>query len=228
MPDLGVRSALAGSTKSSQSSSVSPKYDESQNADFDVVLCEGGVESGRLDRSLAEFSTNELPQRSERRTVQRYSAFAPSNIQHVNQASDRQLARPHLDQINPPPPRSSLPRQDQSPQDQRHPHPTSSFIEPDPARDCDLDERSAYPTIFKDGLPIEETQLTSTSEEHLEGRIVKLRGTHLSNDEMACEDAARIIANMRGLNYAEPVWSELGCSSGRNCTVANVKILQLS
>ena len=46
-------------------------------------------------------------------------------------------------------------------------------------------------------------------------------------DETSCEDAARIIASMRGHDDLEGLWSELGCSSTRKCMVKNMAIFQI-
>lgn len=46
-------------------------------------------------------------------------------------------------------------------------------------------------------------------------------------DVTPCEEAAQIIASMRGHEDAEAVWSELGCSSEARCTVKNMTIFQL-
>jgi hypothetical protein len=46
-------------------------------------------------------------------------------------------------------------------------------------------------------------------------------------DETSCEDAARIIASMRGHEDPEGVWPELGCSTTRSCTVKNITIFQM-
>jgi hypothetical protein len=46
-------------------------------------------------------------------------------------------------------------------------------------------------------------------------------------DETSCEDAARIIASMRGQDDPERVWPELGCSVTRGCMVKNITIFQM-
>jgi hypothetical protein len=46
-------------------------------------------------------------------------------------------------------------------------------------------------------------------------------------DETSCEDAARIIASMRGHEDPEGVWPELGCSSTRSCMVKNIAIFSM-
>jgi hypothetical protein len=46
-------------------------------------------------------------------------------------------------------------------------------------------------------------------------------------DETACEDAARIIASMRGQDDPEQVWPELGCSTTKSCMVKNMTIFQM-
>jgi hypothetical protein len=46
-------------------------------------------------------------------------------------------------------------------------------------------------------------------------------------DETSCEDAARIIASMRGQDNPERVWPELGCSATRSCMVKNITIFQM-
>lgn len=46
-------------------------------------------------------------------------------------------------------------------------------------------------------------------------------------DVTPCEEAAQIIASMRGHEDADAVWSELGCSSETRCTVKNMTIFQL-
>lgn len=46
-------------------------------------------------------------------------------------------------------------------------------------------------------------------------------------DETSCEDAARIIASMRGQDDPERVWPELGCSATRSCMVKNITIFQM-
>jgi hypothetical protein len=47
-------------------------------------------------------------------------------------------------------------------------------------------------------------------------------------DETSCEDAARIIASMRGHEHPEMVWPELGCNATRSCMVKNITILQMA
>lgn len=47
-------------------------------------------------------------------------------------------------------------------------------------------------------------------------------------DETSCEDAARIIASMRGQDDPERVWPELGCSTTRSCMVKNMTIFQMA
>lgn len=46
-------------------------------------------------------------------------------------------------------------------------------------------------------------------------------------DETSCEDAARIIASMRGQDDPERVWPELGCSTTKSCMVKNMTIFQM-
>ena len=46
-------------------------------------------------------------------------------------------------------------------------------------------------------------------------------------DETSCEDAARIIASMRGHRDPEGVWPELGCSARESCMVKNITIFQM-
>ena len=46
-------------------------------------------------------------------------------------------------------------------------------------------------------------------------------------DETSCEDAARIIAGMRGDEHPERVWPELGCSATRRTMVKNITIFQM-
>ena len=46
-------------------------------------------------------------------------------------------------------------------------------------------------------------------------------------DVTPCEEAAQIIASMRGHEDAEAVWPELGCSANKKCTVTNMTIFQL-
>lgn len=46
-------------------------------------------------------------------------------------------------------------------------------------------------------------------------------------DVTPCEEAAQIIASMRGHEDTDAVWSELGCSSKASCTVKNMTIFQL-
>lgn len=46
-------------------------------------------------------------------------------------------------------------------------------------------------------------------------------------DVTPCEEAAQIIASMRGHEDAEAVWPELGCSADKKCTVTNMTIFQL-
>jgi hypothetical protein len=46
-------------------------------------------------------------------------------------------------------------------------------------------------------------------------------------DETSCEDAARIIASMRGHEDPEGVWPELGCSATRSCMVKNITIFSM-
>jgi hypothetical protein len=52
-------------------------------------------------------------------------------------------------------------------------------------------------------------------------------GTIRRADETSCEDAARIIASMRGHEDPEGVWPELGCSATRSCMVKNITIFQM-
>lgn len=49
-----------------------------------------------------------------------------------------------------------------------------------------------------------------------------------SADEMDCEDAARIIARMRGHENHESLRPELGCAADRTCMVKNMRILQMA
>ena len=46
-------------------------------------------------------------------------------------------------------------------------------------------------------------------------------------DETSCEDAARIIAGMRGSDDPEGVWPELGCSNTQKCMVKNIALFQI-
>jgi hypothetical protein len=46
-------------------------------------------------------------------------------------------------------------------------------------------------------------------------------------DVTPCEEAAHIIASMRGHEDPDSVWPELGCSSDTKCTVKNMTIFQL-
>ena len=49
-----------------------------------------------------------------------------------------------------------------------------------------------------------------------------------STDETDCENAARIIATMRGHGDHESLWPELGCSVEKNCMVKNDRIFQMA
>ena len=46
-------------------------------------------------------------------------------------------------------------------------------------------------------------------------------------DETSCEDAARIIAGMRGHEDPQRVWPELGCSTTKRTMVRNITIFQM-
>lgn len=46
-------------------------------------------------------------------------------------------------------------------------------------------------------------------------------------DETDCEDAARIIAGMRGIGHPDDVRSELGCMPGGKCAIKNSRIFDL-
>lgn len=45
--------------------------------------------------------------------------------------------------------------------------------------------------------------------------------------ETSCEEAATIIASLRGHNVYEDVWSELGCSAKQTCRVKNLSVFEL-
>ena len=47
-------------------------------------------------------------------------------------------------------------------------------------------------------------------------------------DETSCENAARIIASMRGHEDPEEFWPALGCCDTNKCMVKNIKIFQLA
>ena len=47
-------------------------------------------------------------------------------------------------------------------------------------------------------------------------------------DVTPCEEAAHIIASMRGHEDAESVWPELGCSTSKKCSVKNLTVFQLA
>ena len=49
-----------------------------------------------------------------------------------------------------------------------------------------------------------------------------------SIDETSCEDAARIIAGMRGHEDPQRVWPELGCSTTKKTMVKNITIFQMA
>src|SRR2546423_2210229 len=46
-------------------------------------------------------------------------------------------------------------------------------------------------------------------------------------DETSCEEAARIIASMRGQRDPKEVWPELGCCATKRCMVKNITIFQM-
>lgn len=45
--------------------------------------------------------------------------------------------------------------------------------------------------------------------------------------ETPCEEAARIIASLRGQNTQSDVWSELGCGTSQSCRVKNLSVFEL-
>jgi len=45
--------------------------------------------------------------------------------------------------------------------------------------------------------------------------------------ETSCEEAANIIASLRGNGPDEDVWSELGCSSKQSCRVKTISVFEL-
>ncbi|KIW92343.1 uncharacterized protein Z519_07327 [Cladophialophora bantiana CBS 173.52] len=48
-----------------------------------------------------------------------------------------------------------------------------------------------------------------------------------SGGETSCEEAARIIASLRGQNTCEDVWNELGCGTNQTCKVKNLSVFEL-
>ncbi|EXJ74499.1 uncharacterized protein A1O5_02795 [Cladophialophora psammophila CBS 110553] len=48
-----------------------------------------------------------------------------------------------------------------------------------------------------------------------------------SGGETSCEEAARIIASLRGQNTSEDVWNELGCGTNQTCKVKNLSVFEL-
>jgi hypothetical protein len=89
--------------------------------------------------------------------------------------------------------------------------------------DCDSsDANSSEPHIrpISQCLPSESSTcrpILASKEEH------SLRSLH----ETSCEDAASIIASMRGHADREQVREELGCGSKRDCNVKNTTLFQL-
>ena len=65
---------------------------------------------------------------------------------------------------------------------------------------------------------------------HGSGTCCSTTGTSIKAppDETDCEQAARVIASMRGHEDPESLWPELGCSRDRKCMVKNVRIFQMA
>jgi hypothetical protein len=46
-------------------------------------------------------------------------------------------------------------------------------------------------------------------------------------EETSCDEAARIIARLRGHDTTDEVWNELGCGTKQNCRVRNLAVFEL-
>ena len=58
--------------------------------------------------------------------------------------------------------------------------------------------------------------------------VAEMPNNQLKMDDVTtCEDAANIIASMRGHGDTEAVRSELGCQPNISCTVKNITIFEL-
>ena len=101
--------------------------------------------------------------------------------------------------------------------------PTSRLVRPE------LDSQSSR---AEDGLPSDqgyskESQASSTlrSTSGTSSDLI-VSGSRFS-DSTSCEEAARIIAGMRGHDDADAIWPELGCNSSKDCVVRNMTIFQI-
>ncbi|KIW66143.1 hypothetical protein PV04_08345 [Phialophora macrospora] len=53
------------------------------------------------------------------------------------------------------------------------------------------------------------------------------KGTDAHVEETSCDEAARIIARLRGHHTPDDVWNELGCGTKQNCRVRNLAVFEL-
>jgi hypothetical protein len=101
------------------------------------------------------------------------------------------------------------------------------------------DEVSVY--NIDQSLPEDEVQASNMATETLDRQSLSEKarapcppccacerpGAVKRDDETSCEDAARIIASMRGHEQPEMVRPELGCNATGSCMVKNITILQM-
>ncbi|KIW34054.1 uncharacterized protein PV07_00856 [Cladophialophora immunda] len=79
--------------------------------------------------------------------------------------------------------------------------------------ECQLRDRRCETGLGNDCRP---RGIRTTSEE-----------THIHAEETSCEEAARIIAGLRGRNNPDDVWNELGCGTSQSCRVKNLAVFEL-
>lgn len=110
--------------------------------------------------------------------------------------------------------------------------PTSILGSPDHknslhSMDKTLQEDEAEPSNMAPEIRDNQSLSEKSSAPCLPCRAYEQEGNVRGADETSCEDAARIIASMRGQEDPEGVWPELGCSATRSCMVKNITIFQM-
>lgn len=195
-----------------------------ENSWLHSLLAKHGISTAEIKEHLGSSRAASCSINSEAVEVSAGNAQPQEHIEYPSRQPSATMAQPSL--------RSSAPATTHGASGLRLLSPTSLGGSPDPEsvlysiddspRD-DYAQPSNMRTETLDSRPSTEGLQAPVTPCHAYEQEAAVKGA----DETSCEDAARIIASMRGHEDPEGVWPELGCSSTRNCTVRNMTIFQI-
>lgn len=111
---------------------------------------------------------------------------------------------------------------------EHHPVPIPSAVS---AQSATSPQPTAPPPSFSKSCTVQSCTPKEPALQPQPHPIQMSRATEINKlkDEMPCEEAARIIATMRGVDESQQdIWPELGCEQGQTCRVKNTTVFSLA